>query len=339
MAPRPRFSSVIEQVELRCPPGKQLGGAIACDLTPEGNLVVLHQFNPPGVDVSHLNPDDYLPDVAVFSPDGTFIEAWGGPGYFPAIHGVDQWPAGREGIECDADGNIWIFGYTPGDDAVHKFSPHGELLLRLGQRLKTGGDADTTLLGCPTSCFHDTETREVFLTDGYANHRVIAFHSDTGAFTRMWGAYGKHPAELSPEEGYGNPVHKIVRGPNGLLYVADRIKNRIQEFELIPGGVKYLREVMVGLGTMMFGSTFDMAFTPCGNYMLVADGSNLRVWSLDLASLQVLGWASVSHATEGDDNLGRIHGLLHRFRREPNGDLLLCCTTAGVKRMKYLGVS
>ena len=91
-------------------------------------------------------------------------------------------------------------------------------------------------------------------------------------------------------------------------------------------------------GTMQFGSCFDLAFTPCQNYMLVSDGSNQRVWSVDLARFEVLGWASAATETEGDGNVARIFGILHRIRQEPNGDLLLCCTTQGIKRMKYLGV-
>ena len=173
MLQRPRFSPEIEKLELQFPPGKQLGGVIACDFSPEGNLFVIHQFDPPGVDVSHLNPDDYLPYVARFAPDGSFIDAWGGPDHIPRVDGVSQWPAGVEGLECDADGNVWVFGYTKGDDAVLKFSPTGELLLRIGQRERNGGDADTATLGCPTSCYHDTKAREVFVSDGYANHRVI----------------------------------------------------------------------------------------------------------------------------------------------------------------------
>jgi hypothetical protein len=340
MSVRPRFSTELVPVRLQLPPGKKLGGAIAAAFSPEGDLLVLHQWNPPGTDTGDLNQDEFLPDVARFGPDGKFKDAWGGPDHIPHADGVPQWPAGREGIECDAEGNVWIFGYSAGDDAALKFSPSGELLRRFGQRGKRGTDDDTTLLGGPTGCWHDVENREVFFSDGYGNHRVIAFNSDTGEFTRMWGAYGKHPAELSPEEGYGNPVHKVVKGPNGLIYVCDRIKNRIQEFELVPGGVKYLREVQVGLGTMMFGSCFDIAFPAGGKYMVVADGSNNRVWSIDLASLEVLGWVSTSTAIEGDDNLGRVHGLLHRFVMNPKtGDLLLCCTTRGVLQMKYLGVS
>ena len=339
MTVRPRFSPVIEQVELSLPPGKQLGGLIGAAFSPEGDLYLLHQWNPPGTDFSHLNPDHYLPDVARFSPQGEFRYAWGGPHHIPAVDGVSQWPAGREGIECDDEGNVWIFGYSAGDDAVLKFSPSGELLLRIGQRGLPGTDSSTDLVKGPTGCYHDVAAREVFVADGYGNHRIVAFNSDTGEFTRMWGAYGKDPATLSPEEGFGNPVHKVVCGPDGLLYVCDRIKNRIQVFERVSGGAKFLREVTVGIGTMMFGSCFDIAFAPDGKHMYVADGSNIRVWILERESLTVLGWVSAANETEGDDNMGRVYGILHRFIMEPGGDLLLCCTTRGLRRMRYLGVS
>ena len=59
------------------------------------------------------------------------------------MDGVPQWPAGREGLECDAEGNIWIFGYSKSDDNALKFSPSGELLMQLGQRGKRGDDKTT----------------------------------------------------------------------------------------------------------------------------------------------------------------------------------------------------
>lgn len=338
MPERPRFSPELETPLLRLPPGKKMGSAIAVAYAPNGDLFVLHQPYAPGVDYPSKTVDDWLLDVVRFSPDGAFKDAWGGPDHIPVVDGVSQWPAGREGIECDRDGNIWIFGYYAGDNAVLKFSPSGELLLRIGQRGKAGNDDDTEFLDRPTSCWHDTLTREVFVTDGYGNHRVIAFNADTGAFTRMWGAYGKAPSSLTPKEGFGNPVHKVIAGPDGRLYVCDRIKNRVQEFALVPGGASFLREVTIAPGTTGFGATFDIAVTPDGRYIHVADGSNNRIWTVDRSSFAVLGWASADDRTEGDDNTPRFYGLVHRFAIEPNGDLLLACTVRGLKRMKFLGV-
>ena len=104
MAERPRFSTELEPVHLEVPPGKKLGGAIAGAFSPEGDFLLLHQWNPPGMDTSGGRAEDYLPDVARFGPGGKLKAAWGGPDHIPQADGVPQWPAGREGIECDAQG-------------------------------------------------------------------------------------------------------------------------------------------------------------------------------------------------------------------------------------------
>ena len=339
MSPRPRFAPDIATMSFTLPPGKRLGGVIAADFAPDGDLLILHQWNPPGVDTGDLDAAVFLPDVVRFGPDGVFKDAWGGPDHVPAADGVPQWPAGREGLEIDAEGNVWIFGYSAGDDAVLRFSLDGRLLLRIGQRGRTGGDAATALLGGPTSCYHDIAAREVFVTDGYINHRVIAFNSDTGAFTRMWGADGKDPAATPPGKGFANPVHKIACGPDGRLYVCDRINNRVLEFERVDGGARFLREVVIAPGTQGWGSAFDLSFSPDGGFLYVCDGTNLRIWFVELGRFEVVGWVSANNDTEGDANSPRHMGVVHRFRQAPNGDLLLCCTSRGLRRLRYLGTS
>ena len=41
----------------------------------------------------------------------------------------------------------------------------------------------------------DPQTNEIFVADGYANHRVIVFDAATGAYRRHWGAYGNRPTD------------------------------------------------------------------------------------------------------------------------------------------------
>jgi DNA-binding beta-propeller fold protein YncE len=333
-AARPRFNPVFDVPMLKVPPGKALGSVLAVVPAADGGLWILNQAT---VQPS-VRGSTWLPSVVRFDSEGNFVTAWGGPEHIPPINGVCQWPDGLEGLEVDRDGNLWVFGYKPGDDAVLKFSPAGELLVRLGQRGMPGSDDSRTHLGRPTSAYHNTATREVFISDGYANHRVIAFNSDSGEFTRMWGAYGKQPSALDAAEGFGNPVHKVAAGPDGRIYVADRIKNRVQEFELVAGGARFLREVIIAPGTMLFGSAFDIAFAPGGGFMYVADGSNRRIWIVELASFAVLGWVAGVEDVEGDINLPTHYGLIHRFNVDGDGNLLLACVARGVKRLMFQGI-
>lgn len=338
--PRPRFARDLEVPALRLPEGKSIGAVLAVVRGADGDLFILHQPNAQGLDPDHEGLDCWLPPIVRLSGDFAFVEAWGGPDHVPAIDGVSQWPAGAEGLECDGEGNLWVFGYRAGDNAVLKFAPSGELLMHIGQRGKTGDDTSTRYLDRPTACYHDLDNREVFISDGYGNRRVIAFNSDTGEFTRMWGAFGKQPDELSDDDRFGSPVHKVTRGPNGLIYVADRKKSRIQEFELTADGARYLREVYVAAGTNVYstGSAWDIGFAPDGKFLYVADGSNFRIWSLDLETLDVLGSTSVHEEYENEVNRPLVYTLVHRFWVEPNGDLLLACVNRGLRRLRFEGV-
>lgn len=330
MLPRPHFRRDLA-AELFClPEGKVMGSTLDATYGPDGHLWILTQ-------PVEGNPA-MLPHVVEFDEGGAFVGAWGGPDSLPKVNGMSQWPEGSEGIEVDGDGNVWVFGYKQDDHAALKYSRNGELLLRIGERGVPGDDASRTHLNCATTCYHDTAAREVFFSDGYGNHRIVAFNSDTGLFTRMWGAYGKDPVGQSAEEAFGNPVHCVTLGPDGMIYVADRIKNRVQAFERIPGGARFLREVMVGPGTGQWGAAFDIAFSLCGLFMYVSDGSNNRVWIVAMDSFEVLGWTGSYCDAEGSGNLPAMTQLIHRFTRDPQGNLVLVRPSAGLQLLRFEGV-
>jgi hypothetical protein len=330
-APRPHFERDLSAQLFRLPEGRRLGSTLAAAYGPDRHLWVL-------TEPSGTSPDE-LPPMVEFDETGAYVGGWGGPNSLPAVNGVSQWPEGVEGLEVDAESNLWIFGYKANDHAVLKYSRDGKLLLRIGERGVPGDDASRTHLNRPTTAYHDVKAREVFVSDGYGNHRVVAFNSDTGEFTRMWGANGKDPTALSAEEGFGNPVHRVACGPDGLIYVADRIKNRVQAFERIPGGARFVREVVIAPGTQMFGSAFDLAFSPCGEFMYVSDGSNNRVWIVGMKSFDVLGWTGSYCDVEGGANLPAFYGLIHRFLLDPDGNIILVRPGAGLQLLRFTGVS
>src|SRR5688572_28671448 len=136
------------------------------------------------------------PPVMVFDASGTFIRAWGGAG-----EGY-EWPEREHGIHVDAKGFVClggdncptngIRGLKPvADDQLLKFTPDGKLVMQIGRSNQSKGNADTRNLHRPADAW--VHAYEVFVADGYGNHRVIVLDANTGAFKRMWGAFGERP--------------------------------------------------------------------------------------------------------------------------------------------------
>src|SRR3954466_13466411 len=48
-----------------------------------------------------------------------------------------------------------------------------------------------TQLGQPADFWIDEAANELYVADGYGNHRIIVFDATSGAYKRHWGAYGK----------------------------------------------------------------------------------------------------------------------------------------------------
>ena len=183
------------------------------------------------------------PPVVELDRDGDFVRGWGGPAWvlpwFTGSFGqTGQYPADtppEHGIYVDSDRNVWVTGHG---SLVPKLTRNGRLLLTIGQFDQTGGSNSTTLLGNPTDMYVDTKANEVYVADGYLNRRVIVFDSETGAYKRHWGAYGNVPDDGPPELYLpGRPLpqqffvlHCIDVSHDGLVYVCDRQRNRIQVF-------------------------------------------------------------------------------------------------------------
>jgi hypothetical protein len=137
------------------------------------------------------------PPVMVFDPAGNFIKAWGGAG------AGFEWPGREHGIHVDYKGYVRIGGNScptrgqPGvtDDQLLKLTPDGKLVMQIGHANQSKGNADTQNLHRPADAWVHAQSNEVFVADGYGNHRIIVFDADTGVFKRMWGAFGKRPVD------------------------------------------------------------------------------------------------------------------------------------------------
>jgi DNA-binding beta-propeller fold protein YncE len=169
-------------------------------------------------------------------------------------------------------------------------------VLQIGHPARGAASNDVTRLGRPADVAVDASANEVYVADGYGNHRVIVFDADTGAYRRHWGAYGGRPADTgarydpkgAPSRQFGNPVHCVKLAQDGLVYVCDRQNDRVQVFHK---DGSFVAEWRIAPQTLGMGSVWDLALWPDAGQSLLfnADGENNQVLILRRADGMVLG--------------------------------------------------
>src|SRR5258708_12344249 len=80
------------------------------------------------------------------------------------------------------------------DDAYLKFTPDGKFVLQIGKSNQSKGDADTVNVHRAAAAWVHAPTNELFVADGYGNHRVIISDPHTAASTRLQTAFSNPPA-------------------------------------------------------------------------------------------------------------------------------------------------
>jgi DNA-binding beta-propeller fold protein YncE len=240
-AAAPAFT--VDAAWLKLPSQWVMGDVSAVSVDRRDNVWVLHRPRT----IAQENRAKAAPPVLQFDSMGKFIRAWGGPG-----EGYD-WPANEHSLVVDAKDRVWITGNNrvagAADQMVLVFDTNGKFVRQIGARNASKGDLDTANFNAPADLFIDVPRRETYVADGYTNRRVIVLDSETGAFKRMWGAFGSPPpstppppappnrraADAPPETGDGpaefRTVHGVELSNDGNVYVADRDNGRVQVFD------------------------------------------------------------------------------------------------------------
>ncbi len=292
------------------------------------------------------------PPVTEFAPDGTLLSAWGGPG------AGYEWPDLEHGIHVDNQDRVWISGGGEKDAHLLQFTRDGKFVKQIGRHGQGKGSGDTANLGAAAHMVVDESAGELYVADGYVNHRLIVFDAATGAYKRHWGAYGRppddgyftrageklpgpfsgavqhenKPSQYDPD---GPPapqfriVHAVRLSNDGLVYVCDRTNNRIQVFQ--KDGT-FVREGVVARQTLGSGSVWDIAFSrdPEQRYLIVPDGTNQQVWILLRETLQVLGaFGRAGHWA------GQFYGA-HNIASDAEGNLFITETYEGKRVQKFV---
>ena len=303
------------------------------------------------------------PPVLQFDEEGNLLRGWGDPG-----KGVD-WPVSMHGIAIDPEGNVWLGGNGAGpapaaqaaalangairmgavapadtanvayhDTMILKFTPEGKFLMQIGKADRSGGSGDVENFKGPAKIWFDAKTNDVYVADGYGNHRVIVLDYKTGQYRRHWGAYGKPPSDddLGPYirgtkdvRQFRNPVHCAVLSNDNLLYVCDRLNDRLQIFT--PGGA-FVAEYYYYTDTLGAGSVWDVAFSrdPQQAFIYLADGSNDQIHILDRHSMKVL-----TSFGDGGRQPGEFYAV-HSIATDAEGNLFTAETFRGQRIQKFL---
>jgi hypothetical protein len=235
------------------------------------------------------------PPVLEFDAAGKLLRSWGGPGA-----GYD-WPQNEHGIHVDANGFVWITGNGADDGQVLKFTRDGRFVMQIGKVGPQTGNADLARLGQAAGVEVDASAHEIYVADGYYNRRVIVFDTETGAYKRHWGAYGRAPSDADKPNTrrsapptaaqltqFGNPVHCVRIARDGLVYVCDRLNNRVQVFQK---DGRFVKEFSVEPRTAGNGSVWDIVLSrdPGQRWLLMADGRNNQVLAVRRESGEVQG--------------------------------------------------
>jgi DNA-binding beta-propeller fold protein YncE len=339
-----------------------LGMTIGVSVDAGDNIWIIHRQGSlePGERHATTNPPIAIccapaPPVLQFDPAGNLLAHWGGPG-----QGYD-WPDSNHGITIDYKGNVWIGGNGRGpqpvrsansepdesaavavnsynDNSILKFTQSGKFLMQIGKPKSSKGSNDTENLRLAAKTFIDKQTNEVYVADGYGNHRVIVFDAETGQYKRHWGAYGNKPDDAvlpnynpnaPPDKQFRNPVHCADLSVDRLLYVCDRVNNRLQVFR--PDGT-FVKEGIFMKNTLGSGAAWDVAFSkdPQQKYIYLTDGENNRVHIILRDSLELL-----TSFGEGGRQPGQFYGV-HSIATDSKGNIYTTDTFRGQRVQKFV---
>jgi len=316
-----------------------LGSTIGIGVDSRDHIYIIHRrdtFNERteiGAATDPVKADCCIPAPAVleFDPEGNLVNSWGGPG-----EGY-TWPSSNHGITIDDKDNVWIGGNGRTDSHILKFSRDGKFLAEYGT---PGADTDShsrTSFGSVAEISFDPEGKEAYVADGYRNKRVAVLDADTGEMKRFWGAYGNEPDDTdlgpfvpgqAPAQQFRNPVHCAQPSNDGLIYVCDRVNNRLQVFK--PDGT-FVEEMFVKPNSLGDGSVWDISFSPDPEqtFMYLADGTNRKIFIIERKTLEIL-----TNFGDGGRNPGQffaVHGLV----TDSKGNIYTTETYEGKRVQKF----
>jgi hypothetical protein len=319
----------------KVPPQWKLGDVSNINSDAQGNIYIIHRPR------TLKDPDFAMaaPPVLAFDPNGNFLRAWGGEG-----QGY-EWPQREHGIFIDPKGFVWIGGNScptnglprlkpVADDQLLKFTTDGKFVLQVGHSNQSKGNADMQNFHRPSGADYYAPTNELFVSDGYGNHRIAVVDADSGVIKRVWGAYGNKPedddhCEVARKTDFSSPgpqqfsiVHSVRVSKDGMVYVADRENRRVQSFTVDGKFVKSLVKPPT-----LFARSVAFSADPEQKYLYVGDGESIAI--VDRKSLELIGDIKPPGAIGGG----------HLIGTDPKGNIYVAATAGGMQKLTFKGTT
>ena len=211
--------------------------------------------------------------VLVLNGQGKVMRSWG-KGDFAVPHS----------IRVDPRGDVWTV--DAGSSTVIKYSPAGKRLMTI----KVERPPDDTNPFDGTTDVGFGPNGHVFITDGYANTRVLEYDA-RGRRLKQWGRSGGGAGEF-------NLPHAIRIGAAGTVYIADRENDRIEEFDL---SGRYLGQIPRLGRVYSLQLAGDDIWVSMGRLDRAPGGSDGWVVKLDRRTGKLLGHIDVHEGGAGHD--------------------------------------
>ncbi len=219
--PNPTSEVILNWAPL--PDGRVWGSTAGIDIGPDGHVWAYDRCGG-GLD-GGCEANSELDPIFKFDRDTGEVLTSFGAGLFVTPHG----------FHVDSDGNVWATDFS-GNEAgtkghqVIKFSPEGEVLLRLGEAGVPGSGPGQLNQPCDVIT---APNGDIFVSDGHSGQspdpppcstgRILKFDKDCN-FIKEWGEIGFRPGQF-------RTPHAMEFDSQGRLYVADRGNHRIQVFD------------------------------------------------------------------------------------------------------------
>jgi hypothetical protein len=294
------------------------------------------------------------PPVIEYDSAGNIVHTWGDPSIkskkISKGYGTTAViPESLHGCFVDYQDNVWIGGYA--DGVVQEYTHDGEnMLLQIGTKGLCDGPETLNFLrpypGCGSPGYNSSHTLlnepadiavdpipdpstgqagDVYIADGYGNHRVVVFDSK-GKYLRQFGSAGSGNGQFHASGG-GHP-HCVVLGNDNFVYVCDRGDHRVEVFDKLGNFKQNIFLKAPG------GGVSDIAFSPDKSqrfmYVCEEDSGKEAVLIVDHATGAILGgFGPKGHAPGEFTNA-------HTLATDTEGNIYVAETGNGRRIQKFV---